>query len=468
MCANSPSIPSCLIVGAGPGGLAPVLAAAYDGCLPQLLAGGVTILERGRSVGSGGLGRYAIRSDSAAEAFLDIVTRTTEPRLLALQSHPLAASIAQSKGGAIPLAQAGEFLSLIGEAICEVVEASPGGTVLRQHTALFTQRLARGLWSTRVRCETNGEERSLLSRSVILATGARQPESRLRTEEVAGKPLLPLYGDKLLQTGEVFTPAGMDRLRARLAGVANPRVVVVGGSTSAGAAARLLLHQMPEFTFGAGAVTMMHRAPLRIFYPTAAEALAEGYNDFGPRDICPVSGRVYRLAGFRLDTREMIMGALGVGGRPFDPRLRLHHLTKASWLTARRLLDEADVIIAGLGYRPHALPVVSEEGHRVPLMAESDRMLPMVDAECRILDAQGSPLDGIYGIGLASGFVPHGSLGGEESFKGQANSLWLWQHDLGLKIVRSVLAAAETASASDTPVPEVPIPSVQDELAGIA
>jgi predicted oxidoreductase len=95
-------------------------------------------------------------------------------------------------------------------------------------------------------------------------------------------------------------------------------------------------------------------------------------------------------------------------------------------------------------------------------------MLPMVDAECRILDAQGTPLDGIYGIGLASGFVPHGSLGGEESFKGQANSLWLWQHDLGLKIVRSVLAAAETASASDTPVPEVPIPSVQDELAGIA
>jgi hypothetical protein len=36
---------------------------------------------------------------------------------------------------------------------------------------------------------------------------------------------------------------------------------------------------------------------------------------------------------------------------------------------------------------------------------------------------------------LATGFVPKGRLGGEESFKGQANSLWLWQHDIGAMVV---------------------------------
>ena len=466
MSTHSPSVPSCLIVGAGPGGLAPVLAAAFDGCLPELLEGGVTIVERGDAVGSGGLGQYAISSDSAAEAFLDIITRTTEPRLRALLESALAAVIAQSTGDAIPLTQAGEFLSLVGQTICKVVDDSPNGTVLRRHTALFTQRVAPGLWSTRVRCETTGKERSLLSRSVIIATGARQPESRLRTEKVAGTHLLPLYQHKLVQTGEIFTPAGMESLRQRLAAIENPRVVVVGGSTSAGAAARLLLHQMPELTFSEAGVTMMHRAPLRIFYRTAEEALAEGYTDFGPRDICPVSGRVYRLAGFRLDTREMIMGALGVGGRPFDPRLRLHLLMESSWPDARRLLDEADVIVAGLGYRPFALPVFSEDNERVPLRAESDRMVPMVDNDCRILDAQGLPLEGIYGIGLASGFVPHGALGGEESFTGQANSLWLWQHDLGLKIANSVLARA-AAATGEAPSTDHAIDD-QGELAKIA
>ena len=30
-------------------------------------------------------------------------------------------------------------------------------------------------------------------------------------------------------------------------------------------------------------------------------------------------------------------------------------------------------------------------------------------------------------IGLAAGFVPHGKFGGEPSFGGQPNGLWLWQ-----------------------------------------
>jgi len=38
-------------------------------------------------------------------------------------------------------------------------------------------------------------------------------------------------------------------------------------------------------------------------------ALADGYTEFGPEDICPVSGRVFRLSGFRLDSRELIMQA---------------------------------------------------------------------------------------------------------------------------------------------------------------
>ncbi len=46
---------------------------------------------------------------------------------------------------------------------------------------------------------------------------------------------------------------------------------------------------------------------------------------------------------------------------------------------------------------------------------------------------------GAYGIGLSAGFVPWGRLGGEASFRGQANGLWLWQNDVGQMIVDQVL-----------------------------
>ena len=46
---------------------------------------------------------------------------------------------------------------------------------------------------------------------------------------------------------------------------------------------------------------------------------------------------------------------------------------------------------------------------------------------------------GLYGIGLAAGFVPWGALGGEKSFIGQANGLWLWQNDIGQMILDQLL-----------------------------
>jgi len=73
---------------------------------------------------------------------------------------------------------------------------------------------------------------------------------------------------------------------------------------------------------------------------------------------------------------------------------------------------------------------------------------PMVDRHCRLLDADDRPLPGVYGIGLSAGFVPWGRLGGEASFRGQANGLWLWQNDVGQMIVDQLLEAQAQAAAA--------------------
>ncbi len=58
------------------------------------------------------------------------------------------------------------------------------------------------------------------------------------------------------------------------------------------------------------------------------------------------------------------------------------------------------------------------------------------------MDSHGGPIKGLFGIGLAAGFVPYGKLGGEPSFRGQANGLWLWQNDIGSIIVKAVVPSA--------------------------
>ena len=171
---------------------------------------------------------------------------------------------------------------------------------------------------------------------------------------MAGVNLVERCGERLLQSGDVVSIAGFAAVAARLAGLGP-------ASTRChhwrfhqrSCCCHALLNRMPEVTFGPGGLTILHRRELRIFYPNVEAALADGYTEFGADDICPVSGRVFRLSGFRLDSRELIMRARGIGGRPPEPRLQLHRLGVDD-AASLALLDNADLVIAALGYRPRA------------------------------------------------------------------------------------------------------------------
>src|SRR3546814_12292719 len=109
--------------------------------------------------------------------------------------------------------------------------------------------------------------------------------------------------DRLFQSDEVLGVGGYQRVADLLGGKRDPRIVVIGGSTSAIATIALLLKSAPAVPWGPQAITLLHRRPLRPFYPTPEAAHAEGFTDFGPDDICPVPGFGHPLAGFRLEAR---------------------------------------------------------------------------------------------------------------------------------------------------------------------
>jgi hypothetical protein len=441
-----------VIIGGGPAGLATLLAAHKTGQLAALLSLGVAIVDRSEHLGAGSIGQYAINSDSGGRTFVDCLDSSQASALTRLRSHPLTTQLAAAGDGPVPLRDAGRFLGLVGEAVETIMDAHPACALFMRHEALAARRVEDG-WSLEIRDGATGATRRIAARQVIVAAGGHQPPQRMTTERIGGLGLAERCGDRLLQSGEVLTAAGLTRVDRKLAGKAEPRVAIIGGSTSAAAVAHALLHRLPDVAFGDGGITLLHRRPLRIYYPDRQSALAEGYTEWTEADVCQISGRVFRFAGFRLDSRELIMQARGIGGRPPEPRLRLHHL-RAEDTTAARLIDTADLVVAAMGYRPRALPLQDGRGAPLPLFADTGPQAPMVDDQCRVLDDAGKPIPDLYGIGLAAGFVPRGPLGGEASFRGQANGLWLWQHDVGALIVRSVLAAAQAAQREqDTALP---------------
>ncbi|TPG13471.1 aminotransferase DegT [Sphingomonas koreensis] len=443
--ARTPAIADLLVVGGGPAGTALLTAATKRGLLPEL-ARGLVIVERERELGGGRLGQYAIRSDSTATTFLTQVKDNAHSELAALVDHPAGRGVAAYTDDPIgtPLVHAGPLLRAAGERLGHLVERN-GGSVLTGHVAIDAQQTQDGFWRVRLRRLSDGAVHEQLSRNLVLATGGHQPLDRLAGQVVAGLPLVSTVGDRLLQSDEVLALGGYARVADLLATKRAPRVTVIGGSTSAIATIALLLKSAPALPWGPQAITLLHREKLRPFYPSIEAAHAEGFTDFGPDDICPVSGFVYRLAGFRLEARELVLRMMAIDGRTPEPRVRFHHIAGDNDTAAQEHLRNADLVIAALGYRPRALPLTDAHGAPIALAAHAGRA--MVDRHCRIAGADDAPLPGLFGLGLAAGFVPWGAMGGEASFKGQANGLWQWQNDVGLMIVDQVLGAQARAVA---------------------
>jgi hypothetical protein len=430
-------IVNTLIVGGGPAGLAPLISATRSGMLDRILADGVAIVERGSAVGTGRIGRYAINSDSTANTLISCVADNPHPALAGLRDHAVTKAMAAYGSASAPLALVGEFMALLGSAVGDLLRAT-GNQMLLQHEAISSKQTGDGHWHTKLRRVSDGARASIVSRFVVLATGGHQPLSYLAHRAVGGRPLLPNCAPKLIQSDEALTATGLATIAERLARGRCKRIAIVGSSSSAMACANAVLQSPIGRDLETGAVTLLHRRPLRIFYASAAEALAQGYNEFGPEDICPMSGFVFRLSGLRLEARDLLMAVRGIGGHPPERRLLLHQVGDGPDPVALRILDEADVVIAALGYRPRALPLLTASGRPLDLYADESGAHPLVDGHCRVLDCRGVPIRGLLGIGLASGFFSRELVGGELSFSGQTNSLWQWQNAVGDLIARQI------------------------------
>lgn len=419
---------STLIIGGGPGGLGPLIWAAQQGLLPAWLDRGVTIVDRQDSLG-GTLGRYGINSDSLGGSYLECLDAPGLPRSLRrLRFDPLTHEMARYRDGFPPLALVDRYMHRLGGALEAMLHGHGHARFLPRTEVTALQLRPDGSIAAELR-SAGGDRTTLAACTAIVALGGRQnwPEPPLLFDLTLAECLIP--SDRLLSR------AGLDEATAILATAGSRRIVILGGSHSAYSAAWALLQLPGAERLRPGQITILQRQPPPIFYPDRGAAEADSY-PVTPGDVCPRTRRVNRLGGLRGNGRDLWRQIACRPGATPEPRVVAVSLPDFDAAHLRAAIERAALVVPAFGYRAATLPVLDTSGRRLALNADSGGA--SVDDQCRLMLADGAVLPNVFGIGLGSGYRPAGSMGGEPNFKGQANSLWLYQHDIGAVIYRAI------------------------------
>ena len=429
------------IVGTGPGGTGPLVFAAQNGVLDAWLEMGVALIDRAKTFG-GTIGRYAVNSDTLGNVYLECLEPpAARKHFAALRAEPVTRTIRSHARGFPPLPLVGQYFNQFGRVLLKAVTAHPRSMFLGGTTASALRLRTDG--SLAIATNSCGKDGTVAARTAVLALGGRP--ARVRTSIDGLKP------DRMMSSDVLLTQSGLSRAASLLAGARRPRVLILGGSHSAYSAAWAFLNLVPQLQFGKGAITIVCRRDPKIFYPTRADAQADRY-PFEEDDICRRTQRVNRLAGLRGDGRELWRAMTSRPGTVSESRVRTLRCGSFESMEGDlvRAAYDADLIVTAFGYAPRTIPIYDATGRRLALRADDGG--PAVDDDARIILQNGRVLPNVFAIGLGSGYRPHGPMGGEPSFRGQANSLWLYQNDIGGKVyagVQNYLAASGHAARSD-------------------
>jgi hypothetical protein len=427
-----------LIAGGGSAGLGPLIAAARLGELDNWLDHGLAVIEKGNAWG-GAIGGYSLNADTPATTFLECLEGGALGRLFEpVREHETTRRLRNWSHHTPPLALIGDYMARLGQALEDHVTGHRSG-ISRPHTTLNSVHLKSdgAIEAVIASDDDGGVTRSIRTKSLILSLGGYQDFAQCSSlQPCPGVSLGSMDPAKIMLSDHLLSAHGVRDALLSLGARTDPQVVILGGSHSALSAAWTLTNLLPPGTFSAGRIRLLYRNRMRVFYPSAEEALADGYSDFTAEDVCPVTRRVFRLGGLRADGRQLWRRLSGRPGTEPEPRIALQRINELSPSRFRAQLQEADLIICALGYRPRTVPVFDARGRPVPLMA--DRGQRSVDSNCHVRRADGRSLPNLFSLGLASGYVPNRAMGGEASFVGQQNSLWLYQNDIGQSVFRSV------------------------------
>ncbi|MBS0223008.1 MAG: hypothetical protein JSR91_19950 [Proteobacteria bacterium] len=395
------------------------------------------MIERTGRLG-GTLGCYGINSDSLGGSYLECLGSAGWPTALHhLRHDPVTLEMQRYQASYPPLPLVNQYMGRVGAAVADMF-AGHAASALHLHTTAQSVHLCSDGRVAVVIQGQNDRTKTLVARSAVIALGGRQHWR----DEMAAPDLkfVDCAARQLLASNELLTHEGLARANEIIRDAAGRPIVIVGGAHSAYAAAWALLQLPDASSLKDGQIVILQRRPPRIFYPDRAAAIADDY-PFEEGDICVRTQRVNRMGGIRGHGRDIWRRIARKPNVAPESRVAVLALQDFSPQQLRKTLEEAALVVPCLGYRSATMPIFDSNGQRLTLKADING--DAVDGDCRLLTADGKPLPNVFGIGLGSGFRPTQAMGCEPNFRGQANSLWMYQNDIGAVIYREIQALAD-------------------------
>lgn len=420
------------LCGLGPAGCGFLLHAIKEGAIGRLVDEGLVLIEQSATPGPGKVGRYQLTGNSLARAFLDCID---DPKLdwLFQDLHMASSPVLQLRAmeySAPPLDLVGDFLTIMTTRMLAHLSSDYDVPVLLE-TSVDTIRLqANGLFTLDLSTVTGSERKALQIENVLCGFGGRQDIEVIRACEVLPDVRLGDHAARLMPSDDFLMMSNDDiRLSVPVAANGKGDVVVVGGSHSAMSTIDRLADALAPV--GLRRIIMLHRDQSRLYYASVGDAKRDGYSFDDPADICPMSGRINRFGGLRYRSFDVAKSILETGRTP-DQSVEVVSLPLGAEEPAgvREHLAEAAAVIACLGYQANLPPVLDYLDREIALQNEARGL--EIDDGGRALTVDGQPVPGLFVYGIGSRLLKRSAaIGGEPSFNGSADGVWLYHNHGG-------------------------------------
>ena len=458
--------PLAILCGAGASGTGLLVAAAQHGYLEAIAAkGGIVAFEKSDNTG-GMLATTRIPSNSFASVFVECLPGLKQyfgadcPQIIELEAAEEVRAINTIGKKALELTVVGAFLKRLGSLIWSRSSQVSKTELHLEHEILAIKVLGGGNGVEVTARSKQGVVTHRSSQKVIISMGGVQDLDVIETIPIHETVTMAGIRSKLVPSHTVVQrPEEITRLlilgqqqqkeqdpereqpltKKHKAGhkisAANP-IVIVGGSHSAWAAAYNFLNKISkEVTLEVGSIVILHRSPIRMYYGTLVEAQAAGYLVDPVQDVCPLTGRVNRYGGLRYHVNTL---AQRVVLTKTERRIRTVHMgVQANKAAIEQLFADAVLVVAAIGYAARVPHIVDVNGQCFELQSTYGQLTTNANGQC--FNQDGKVLPEVLAYGLGAGQFTNPEVGGEESFAGRVDGVWLYMNDMGMGICRSLL-----------------------------
>jgi len=417
-----------LIIGGGPAGTGLLLKAMEDGASSKLFENRIAVIERTNNLIKGNITQFNINSDTLSDVFLECLQgNNTFTDLAELKNE--VDLIKTYKGKSIPLVMLDSYYTKLGILLKQSLESSGKCDFILNSNVMKAIQKRDNTYDVFI----EGRSNPITAKKVLVATGG-VPQNTIDRNTLFAKAV-PLHAhQKKCIHSDTFLKNGLpDHFKEAL--LKNPKIVILGGSHSAFSAAHSFLHSFNLPGFAIDTIKIWSHSSPKIYFNTKEEARDNSYFDYTDADICPVTKRLYRLAGLRMDGRQLYMQMLGLGKLKKEDRVKLI-VYKNQKSELEEDLDNAAVIVLAFGYRFNLFPFYNKYGKQIKFKGELNQH--WVNERCELLDENGIVVPNAFASGLATGFIPKGKLGGEPSFEGQTNGIWYYQNAIADLIINNI------------------------------